>query len=407
MEQERLVGEARLIEGSANPSKKEVELDIIVEGFGNKRDNHYYGREILETAAPLFEGAKMYVDHLDPETIKKLNGNPRKVSDLGGRIVETWTHTTDEGSLVVRGRAKIAQNWLWEMIENDPELLGVSINAWGKSKTGTVEGRQARIVEGISKVGSVDWVTEAGAGGKVVSLVEAQLNEEDTMDGEQAVADLTVEQLTEERPDLVSELLQMLTESDDGEDEEYVAEPDDDDDEHDEPYDTEQQETEDVEYVSEAELEEMALALAQDKLEEAVAAAISVVREQYEAQLLEMQAAHEADLAQRDQRLIAARMIEKAGFKPPTEKALKAEFHDAYFEGEYDNEGNELKSPEDALAEAVTAAINAKREELSVYTEARVTGAGESESLTEAATHTRRRRGPSVDKSIDAELGIS
>jgi hypothetical protein len=153
----------------------------------------------------MFEGAKMYADHLAPEAQKALAGMPRSVRDVMGRIVETAylapgeTHVAEDGGesmgtndsnvAVIRGRASIAQPWLYELVEHDPELIGVSINARGSSKTGKVNGRSAKMVEAISRVASVDWVTEAGAGGRVKALVEAQVAAEAEEAAEEQVAE--------------------------------------------------------------------------------------------------------------------------------------------------------------------------------------------------------------------------
>lgn len=431
MEHDRLFMEAALVEGTADRKKREVELDLIAEGFGNKRDGHYYSREILERHAKDFEGAKQYVDHLDPETLKKLNGMPRSVRDLAGRLVETWVDTNSEGKRVIRGRAKVAQPWLWELIENDPDLLGVSINAWGKSKDGQVNGQQARIVEGISKIGSVDWVTEAGAGGKVVSLVEAQLEQEEQ---EMAtISELSVEQLREERPDLVDELLDtLISESDEekpeaeesqaatatatAEPEEESEEPTAEESEEEEAEGEEPEESEDEEHEPidlsdeevaeiEAAIEDRATELAQSKLDEAVDAAVEVMRKKFEDALLEQQDEFERQLAIRDQRVIAARMIEQAGFKRATEQALKEEFHDAYFPPEENDNGEEIKPAEDVLKEAVEAAIERKRSELEEYTEARVSGAGESGTSLREVEKPSPKSAP-ADQKVDSLLGI-
>lgn len=406
MEQDKLWAEGALIEGSAESDGKgvgEVIIDLIVEGFGNKRDNHYYSANVLREAAEDFAGAKQYVDHLDPEAQRKLNGMPRSVRDLAGRITEAWVTQNDDGKTVIRGKAKIAQPWLWSLIESDPGLIGVSINAWGKSKPGTVEGRQARIVEGISKVGSVDWVTEAGAGGKVVSLVEAQLNEEDEMD-KAATAEpadteqetLTVESLIEDHPEVVEELLALR--EDDAEAEEAEEEPEAEEAEDDE---------DETEQTVEALIEERALELAREQLEEAVKAAIKVVQDRFGEQLAEQEAEFARQIAQVEQRHLAATLIEQAGFKAPTEKALKEEFHDAYFEGTADEDGNEVTSADDELRDAVKRAVERKRQELSAYTEARVTGQGESESLSEGEAGKPRPKVAPADQQLDAILGIA
>lgn len=177
----KILIEGALVEGSqqADASGKGgmVTITLIREGFGNKRDNHYYPAELLEAAAQSFEGAQMYSDHLDEAMKKKLKGLPRPIKDLMGRIRETWVDKED-GLTVIRGKASISQKWLWDMVEHDPDLLGVSINARGSSSEGRKEGRVAKIVEAINDVGSVDWVSKAGAGGKVFALMEAQAEEE-------------------------------------------------------------------------------------------------------------------------------------------------------------------------------------------------------------------------------------
>ena len=174
--------EGSLVEGSQEPDSSGkggmVTIDLIREGFGNPRDQHYYTAEVLREAAPSFVGAQMFANHLSPELQKKLKGLPRNIQDLMGRVRETEIVTDGEGRTVMRGTASISQPWLWNMVEHDPDLLGVSINARGRSVTGQKDGRSAKIVEAISNVGSVDWVSKAGAGGKVFALMEAQAEEE-------------------------------------------------------------------------------------------------------------------------------------------------------------------------------------------------------------------------------------
>jgi hypothetical protein len=183
----------RQLEGTADRPSQTVKLDLIVEGFGNKRDGHYYSRALLEREARRFEGAQMYANHLSEEARKRLGGNVRNIEDLMGRIRDVKVVEAD-GKLRLRGTASISRKWLWEMVEHDPGLLGVSINASGSSRVGRVEGRNAKIVEAISGVESVDWVTKAGAGGKVVELMEAEANGEL---GDDAEALTETEALTE------------------------------------------------------------------------------------------------------------------------------------------------------------------------------------------------------------------
>lgn len=540
---EQIILEGQILEATRDGSKREVVIDLIREGFGNARDGHYYGAGLLEGAAQQFANAKMYVNHIDAETQRKLQGLPRPVEHLGGRIVETaflapGADRSDEGwginegdKAVIRGRAKIAQPWLWHMIESDPELLGVSIHAGGRSNDGQMEGRRAKIVEAISNVRSVDWVTEAGAGGKVFALVEAQveaeLEHEDEDEVEEVDADLVecgcghkgkpgekckgcgkkIEEAVEADadiaecgdkvhaghkkkghkacPDCKADLTEAdevveafdladaltvlsyldyetalegalagssLTPTDDtgadtdpalleawdrltdlaeadpdaaaellleaAEDEEEPDEGEQDDDLDPEDGDDEEVEA-DVHEFTDEQIEARALELAEERLEAAVATAVSTLEEQYkadlaaaqegfDAQLAEAQTDFEKRLAQKDQRILAAQIIEGAGFKPATTKALKEQFHDAFFEATTDEQGEVTESGDDVLRKAVGDAIEAKKRELSDYVEARVTGVGESQSMREAGgTPGERPKKAPLDSEIDNIIGIT
>jgi hypothetical protein len=468
MDELQLLEGGALLEGTADNIKQEVELDLIREGFGNPRDGHYYTADVLNAAATMFEGAKMYADHLSPEAQRALGGMPRSVRDVMGRIRETWVDTDKEGRAVIRGRASISQPWLWSLVEHDPDLLGVSINARGHSKSGEKDGRQAKIVEAISRVASVDWVTEAGAGGKVRQLMEAQVeaenaeehedeeteeetaspednstepdgadeesseeesSEDEAAEEEQTEADVMARQELARQRGEDPEDEEDVEDEDEGEEEEVEADADDidwgaieaDDDSEEETDDDSEDEEEEDEAAHEAlaqdpqlrewlavQIEEAAEALATSKLREAVAAAVKVAREEFEQKLQEHDAEHERKLVQLDQRHLAAALIEEEGFKPPTEKALKEEFFDAYFEPEQDSEGNITKSSEEACREAVKAAIDERKKELSAYTEGRqFTEAGET---TTSAAQTRGERGgrpkeATLDKAVDRMLG--
>jgi hypothetical protein len=182
-------------------SKREVILTIIKSGWGNKTHNHYYPPSALREAADrqTFADVKMFVDHLSESQRRMLNGLPRSVRDLVGRIKETWY---DDESKTLKGRAKLVP-WFYEMVASDLELVEASINAAGRATAKVIDGKQARFVESIDKAMSVDWVVIGGAGGKVDALLEAHLEERINM-----LEEMTVEQLVEARPDLVKDILE-------------------------------------------------------------------------------------------------------------------------------------------------------------------------------------------------------
>ena len=141
---------------------------LIEPGWGNDTDNHYYPREMLERDAEVFVGAKMYAtDHRQHEksteswvsTIKKISG------------------FTDSGAPI--GRISIHKEWFAKDIlalnaDDLLEKMESSILAGGTAKKGEVDGKKGRIVESITEVDSVDWVTRAGAGGRALALAETE-----------------------------------------------------------------------------------------------------------------------------------------------------------------------------------------------------------------------------------------
>lgn len=164
-------------EVSANPMYMDVR--IIKPGWGNKRDNHYYPREMLARDAVKFEGAKMYeTDHRDDEkstrtwvsTIEKI----ARFDEDGSPVARVVVHDPNFAQRVANLKAA--------------DLLGkmeCSIAAVGKMKPGFEEnGRKGSMVEAITDVQSVDWVTKAGAGGAAVGISESDANTEPTQESE-------------------------------------------------------------------------------------------------------------------------------------------------------------------------------------------------------------------------------
>jgi hypothetical protein len=164
---ESLTRITQLREGTKVAADGTVPIEIIRAGWGNKRDNHYYPQKMLERDCQVFKGNKMYIDH---PTISDERQRPeRSLRDIGGYV--TSVDGVREG--VVHGRAKIVQPWLRELINEAPQAVSLSIRANGVVNKGTVGGRAGNIVEAIPKSDSVDFVTEAGAGGRVAALFES------------------------------------------------------------------------------------------------------------------------------------------------------------------------------------------------------------------------------------------
>lgn len=207
MENELHIREAAtLVEGGSGDGT--FLIHVIRPCVGKGRGSHLYEADMLARDAGVFAGWKMYLDHEDPKARAQRSGLPRSVRELGGRVVESWwdPNVPAEGRFgqgAVMGRVK-ATPFVRELVENDPEIVGVSINARATAvRPVTRGGQRVNLVEGIAPGGSVDWVTEIGAGGRVASLREAVADE--ALDGDLIDAmtdDEFMVYVAERRPDL-------------------------------------------------------------------------------------------------------------------------------------------------------------------------------------------------------------
>lgn len=166
-----------------------VTITPIRPGFGNKRDRFYYPTETLReaTQAGMFDGLKMYRNHPRKSDEKELP--ERSVTDWFATTRKaTWNETRQEPRLEV----KVHDDADYRRWKDAPEQIAFSIKGGGMAREGTVNGQDARIVESLKNIRSVDWVTEAGAGG-AIAIAESAAEE-----FEMEIKDLTTEQLREE-----------------------------------------------------------------------------------------------------------------------------------------------------------------------------------------------------------------
>lgn len=205
---------ATVVQESTDPGS--ALIHVIRPGVGRGRGRHLYEADMLRENAGKFIGWPMYIDHLSPEAKKAMGGLPRSLKDTGGVIQEAWWDPNvpadddkDWGQGAVVAKVK-PLGFAKTLIEEAPEIVGASIAA---TATGVRpvdrNGERVWLVEGISDKGSVDWVTEAGAGGRVVSLVEAAYHseEEQQMHTLETLTDDQIrEHLAEHRQALLEEL---------------------------------------------------------------------------------------------------------------------------------------------------------------------------------------------------------
>jgi len=171
-------------------------IRIIVPGFNSSKNRHYSEAAVAD-AGRIFEGSKMYADH---QTEAEEEAMPE-------RSIKNWVATLKETKVSESGNAigvaHIHAGWFQEMVSNlykagNLGQLGTSINCLGKGSKQTIDGTDTISVEGLERgnFGSVDFVTEAGAGGQAGLRESAH---DSFLDVE--LVDLAT--LREARPDLV------------------------------------------------------------------------------------------------------------------------------------------------------------------------------------------------------------
>ena len=158
-----------LLEAVLAPEQHEVEVVCIRPGLS--KNGNFYGRDVVRSMLPLFEGARAFADHPAPGERPE-----RSVRDLVGYYKAP--RIDEQGAL--RAILKVTRNadWLYMLIEEAladgrPDLVGISIDADARVRAGEVDGRAVRIVESVTRLNSCDVVTRASAGGALARLRQA------------------------------------------------------------------------------------------------------------------------------------------------------------------------------------------------------------------------------------------
>jgi hypothetical protein len=181
---------------------------LIQEGLGNLRDGFYYTREALESAVPVFEGKKIYADH--PSSMDEQTRPERSVRDVLGYFENVQIEEGKDGRTMLtasvtmlddphyawaRGLMRYAVNYSKKFPDKD--FVGLSINATGDAEAVKLDDfakeswipetavpkilrakedglETVRLVNRITEAISCDLVTEAGAGGRILEMIEQE-----------------------------------------------------------------------------------------------------------------------------------------------------------------------------------------------------------------------------------------
>lgn len=144
---------------------------LIKAGWGS---SGYYGEEVLKRDGPKVwpAGTQSYLDH--PSLTETVERPERSVKDLASTIVTDPVWDTAEGGLAAV--VEVFPQWTGLLNEEFAKKVGLSIRAYGTAEQGEAEGRTGPIITSLDEGISVDWVTRAGAGGRVLELIESARN---------------------------------------------------------------------------------------------------------------------------------------------------------------------------------------------------------------------------------------
>lgn len=147
-----------------------ISICIATPGWGSFG---YYSAECLQEAAdagvyPV--GTHMYWDH--PTASEKQERPERSLRDLAAVLETAATWRDGNKGPGLYAQAKVFEGYRTLIDEVAPHI-GVSLRAGAEVSSGEVDGRRGRIIQRLVEGYSVDFVTKAGRGGAVLSVMEA------------------------------------------------------------------------------------------------------------------------------------------------------------------------------------------------------------------------------------------
>lgn len=163
-----LGGSIALIEGELREASADIR--IATPGWGS---TGYYSAEVLKRDGPKVfpAGTKMYWNHpTESEAAERPEGDLDKLAGITTAPAR-WLDQGPEGAGLYT-KARLREKYSADIAELKGDI-GVSLRAVGRCGIGKAEGREGTIIEQLTSGKSIDFVTQAGRGGKVLELFES------------------------------------------------------------------------------------------------------------------------------------------------------------------------------------------------------------------------------------------
>jgi hypothetical protein len=181
--EDRIDGRVLEAAGTATDGGRIFRVEIIA--AGDSKNGRRYPAQVLESAVPLYEGAKAFDHHRSPaelqsSTIHGLVGHYRNVKWKNGRCMEADLHLLPSATHT----AEALDATITAQAAGLAPLVGISHDAMTVLKTVNTGGRHVQEAVRITKVHSADVVADPAAGGKATRVlaggIETDLEQEET-----------------------------------------------------------------------------------------------------------------------------------------------------------------------------------------------------------------------------------
>lgn len=170
LEEADLVGEVVPLVEKAVRKDGSFPIKVIAPGWGA---SGYYSEAVLRRDIPKVFPAGTHM-HFDHPTVTESKERPERSVQTIAAVTTSLPVWQDNGpagpGMYAEAKARSARQ---TDIEELAPHIGVSIVASGHRKPGIAEGRKGPVIESIVAGQSIDFVTQAGAGGQIISLFEA------------------------------------------------------------------------------------------------------------------------------------------------------------------------------------------------------------------------------------------
>lgn len=201
----------KIMEGSFDGDYTNGKIKIIEEGF-NVNKNRYYTKEAIQNDIKKFEGVKMFINHEDDKDTAKRGA--RDLRDWVATVKTTEAGQDENGKYAGYGNVIVHKQSFRDFLKEAKESgvlseVGASINAFCRGVRRKMDNVYTNVIEGFPRPLSVDFVSAAGAGGKVINYRESINEGDEDMDWEK----VTAEEVKESAPKLFAELEKSIKES--------------------------------------------------------------------------------------------------------------------------------------------------------------------------------------------------